>query len=260
MVAEGYQNITVERVGEGVAIVTLNRPAKLNALSFDLTSELDSALTGLEQDDEVRAIVVTGSGERAFSAGADIHEMASLPPEEVERRQEVQAEFQWHVAGCLKPTIGAINGLAYGGGALMASSFDLRVGCERTRFRFLAAAAGRVNSTWSLPMVVGMPVAKELLYTARAVEAEEALRLGLLNRLVPSERLMEEALEMGRAIAANTPRMVQGIKRLLHQGFGLPLRERLEAERTARQGPLQATPLREGFRDFLARKGRPSGA
>ena len=250
-----YEHILVDVPEEGVGRVTLNRPAKLNALSFALTTELDRALAAFEEDDAIRAVVVTGAGERAFSAGADIHEMASLSAEEAARRGPLSHAYQWRVAGCRKPTIGAINGLAFGGGALLASSLDLRVGCERTRFRFLAASYGRVNSTWTLPLVVGLPMAKELLYTGREVGAEEAYRIGLLNRLVPAERLMDEALELARAIAANTPQMVQGIKELLHQGLGLSLKERQELEADARRTRLVSAPPQEGFRDFLARKG-----
>ena len=198
---------------DNVGIIQLNRPEVLNALSQQLYSEIDAAVTELEDDGSVHAIIFTGSGERAFSAGADIQEMARNaesddPPPPDPRR----ADFAWHIASCTKPTIGAMNGLAYGGGAVLASSMDIRVGCERSRFRFLAAQYGRVNSTWSLPMQVGWPMAKELLLTARVVGAEESLRIGLLNHLVPAEELMHKAIELANLIAANDPRMVQGIK------------------------------------------------
>ncbi len=251
-----YETIIVERE-EGVAVVTLNRPDVLNALSRALFRELDEAVTGLEADDSVRAIIFTGKGDRAFSAGADIHEMAKLakdpnpPPPDPKRPW-----YPWHIATCKKPTIGAINGLAYGGGAVMASSFDIRVGCERTRFRFLAASYGRVNSTWSLPMQVGWPMAKELLFTARVVEAEEAYRIGLLNHLVPSAQLMDKAMELARLIAANDPRMVQGIKELLIQDVGVQWLQMYRNEQDAQAGKLQPTPVLEGFKEFLDRKGR----
>ena len=161
-----YEYITSEHQG-AVALITLNRPEKLNALSFPLMEELDRALTGYEQDDDIKAVILTGAGERAFSAGADIHEMADLSSEELARRSDTRGRVSWHIASYTKPLIGAINGLAYGGAALLSSSLDLRIGCERTQFRFLAASYGRVNSTWSLPALVGIPKAKELLYTGR---------------------------------------------------------------------------------------------
>jgi enoyl-CoA hydratase/carnithine racemase len=250
-----YENILVETVDGGVGVITLNRPASLNALSYNLARELDEAVTAFEQDDVIRSVVITGAGEKAFSAGADIKEMVAISDDELAERQRNRAAWQWHLANLRKPTIGAINGLAYGGAAVLSSSLDLRVGCERSRFRFLAASYGRINSTWTLPVVVGWARAKELLYTARVVEADEALQMGLLNKLVPAEQLLEAAIELGRQIGANTPEMVQGIKQLLHEDIGRGWQEMYDAERNALSGDLKPTPLREGFAEFLTRKG-----
>jgi enoyl-CoA hydratase/carnithine racemase len=248
-----YEFILAERRGN-VALVTLNRPEKMNALSFPLMRELDDALTRYEADEEIKAVVLTGAGDRAFSAGADIHEMAGLSAEDLAERGEFRGRATWHIATLAKPLIGAINGLAYGGAALLSSTLDLRIGCERTQFRFLAASYGRVNSTWSLPAVVGLPKAKELLYTGRVVPAEEALSIGLLNQIVPADRLVEAAIELGEMIAKNDTRMVQGIKRLLHEGIGMGWRERYDLEEAARGSWLLAAHPREGFKEFLDRK------
>ena len=250
-----YEFIIAERL-DGVGFITLNRPDKLNALSFGLVSELDDALTGWEEDDEIKAVIITGAGERAFSAGADIHEMADMSAEALAQRQARRGEISWHIANYAKPLIGAVNGLAYGGAALLSSSLDLRVGCEKSQFRFLAASYGRVNSSWSLPMLVGWPKAKELLYTGRVVHAEEAERIGLLNMIVPSAKLRESAIELAQAIAKNDARMVQGLKRLLHEGAGMSLKERYDFEDDARATWLLAGHPRDGFKDFLARKGK----
>src|SRR5213075_42862 len=163
-----YDFILTERL-DGCALITLNRPEKLNALSFGLMSELGHALTEYEADDAIKAAILTGAGDRAFSAGADIHEMAGLSSEELAERSDIRGRISWHIANYSKPLIGAINGLAYGGAALLSSSLDLRIGCEKTQFRFLAASYGRVTSTWSLPALVGVPKAKELLYTGGPV-------------------------------------------------------------------------------------------
>ena len=248
-----YEFILSERL-DGAAIVTLNRPDKLNALSFDLMQEVDHALSQFEADDAVKAVIITGAGERAFSAGADIHEMADMPAEELAARQARRGEISWHIADYSKPLIGAINGLAYGGAALLSSSLDIRIGCEKTQFRFLAASYGRVNSTWSLPLLVGWPKAKELLYTGRVVAAEEAERIGLLNQIVPAAKLREVAIELAQMIAKNDPRMVQGIKRLVHEGMGLDWQGRYDLEDDARATYLSAGHPRDGFKDFLARK------
>ena len=251
-----YEHLLLD-IRDHVGIIKLNRPEVLNAMNRRLFNEIDTAVGQLESDDDVRAIVLTGAGDRAFSAGADIHEMAeqarmdSPPPPDPRR-----SEYSWHIAATRKPTIGALNGLAFGGGAVLASSLDIRVGCERTRFRFLAVQYGRVNSTWSLPRQVGWPVAKELLFTARVVGAEEAARIGLLNHLVPSEKLMDKALELAGMIAENDPRMVQGVKELLIRDIGEDWRSHYQNELDAQAGKLAPTPVLEGFKPFLDRKGR----
>src|SRR5262249_23687389 len=219
-----------------------------------LMQEVDDALNEYEADDAIKAVILTGAGERAFSAGADIHEMAGVSSGELAGRSDTRGRVSWHIAHYSNPLVGAINSLAYGGAALLSSSLDLRIGCEKTQFRFLAASYGRVNSTWSLPALVGIPKAKELLYTGRVVAAGEAERIGLLNQVVPAAKVVEAAGEMARSIAKTDPRMVQGIKRLLHEGMGLDWQGRYDLEDEARATYLAAGYPREGFKDFLARK------
>src|SRR5205814_5177081 len=138
-----YEFILTERL-DGCAIITLNRPEKLNALSFPLMTEVEAALCEYEADEAIKAVILTGAGERAFSAGADIHGMAGLSSEELAVRGETRGRISWHIANYSKPLIGAINGLAYGGAALLSSSLDLRIGCETTQLRLLVASSGRV--------------------------------------------------------------------------------------------------------------------
>jgi len=249
-----YQNLLTERIDK-VALITLNRPEKLNALSYELACEIDEELKNIETDDEVSVVILTGAGPRAFSAGGDIHQMVKSTPEELAARSEIRGRATWHLATFSKPIIGAINGLAYGAGAQLTSMLDIRIGCEHAEFQFLAAKYGRANSTWSLPLVVGMPKAKELLYTGRLVKAEEAERIGLLNQIVPCAALRETSIAMAQLISKNDTRMVQGIKRLLHEDIGMDWRGRYDNEQTARKTYLKANSPREGFKDFLARKG-----
>src|SRR5919109_1180767 len=244
-----YRNILTERVDK-IALITLNRPEKLNALNYELACELDEELTKIETDDDVSVVILTGAGPRAFSAGGDIHQMVRSTPEELAARSEFRSQATWHIATFTKPIIGAINGLAYGAGAQLISMLDIRIGCEHAEFQFLAARYGRANSTWSLPLVVGLPKAKELLYTGRSVQAEEAERIGLLNQLVPCAELRDRAIQMAQLIAQNNSRMVQGIKRLVHEDIGLDWRSRYDNEKNARGSYLKATDPREGFRDF----------
>ena len=244
--------IVVERAG-AIATLTLNRPDVLNAMSRAMNAEFAHAIRELDSDENIRVVVVTGAGAKAFSAGADIHEQvatADRSPDELARMQVAPQASGWELAACAKPTIGAINGLAFGGAALMASSLDIRIGCEHTKFRFMATVYA-VNSTWTLPLVVGLPKAKELFFTSRVIEAEEALEIGLLNKLVASEKLMEEALAMARSIASNDPVKVQGVKKLLHQQVGMGYIERWNNEREASKTWLRPKPPREAHRDFL---------
>ena len=249
-----YQNILTERIDK-IAVITMDRPEKLNALSYELACELDEELTRIEKDDDVRAVILTGAGPRAFSAGGDIMQMVKSTPKEMAARTEVRREANWHLATFTKPIIGAINGLAYGAGAQLTTMLDIRIGCEHAEIQFLAAKYGRANSTWSLPLVVGMPKAKELLYTGRPVKAEEAERIGLLNQVVPCAELRDASIAMAKQISENDPRMVQGIKRLLNDDVGLGWRERFDAEQNARKNKLKANSPREGFKAFLERKG-----
>src|SRR5947208_9675190 len=213
-----YEYILVEKE-HGVAILTLNRPDKLNAMNRQLSTELHDAVKQMEADEAIGCIVITGAGDRAFSAGGDIHEQREndriYTQEELDARGTIRSRGSYEISACAKPTIGMMNGLAYGGAAVLASSLDMRIGCEHCRFRFLAAAYGRINSTWTLPNQVGWPIAKELLFSGRVVEAEEAQRIGLLNHLVPCDQLREKTMWLGTIIAKNRRESVMGIKRLL---------------------------------------------
>jgi 2-(1,2-epoxy-1,2-dihydrophenyl)acetyl-CoA isomerase len=250
------QAIKTDQV-DRVAIVTLNRPEVLNALNLQLVTELDEAISEMERDDGVGAIIITGAGERAFSAGADIHENRELSNDDNrEAITEKRSEYTWHLATCAKPVIGAINGLCYGGGTVMATSLDFLVGCERSSFRFLAVNYGQMNATWSLPTMVGIPRAKELLYSGREVFADEAYHMGLINHLVPSEQLMDKAVEIAAGIAKNRVKGVANIKQMLFEHSGLSMEEQYRNEIGARSGRFKGLSVEEGFKEFLDRKGR----
>lgn len=249
-----YETLLLEQ-REGIAIVTLNRPDRLNAVNIAMTAELKACLAALQADDAVKVAVITGAGDRAFSAGADIFELRSLSPEAHRARQESFNDLAWQVASFPKPLIGAINGLAHGGSALITTILDIRLGCPRTEFRFAAIAVGRANSTWTLPLVVGLPRAMELLLTGRAVGAEEALQIGLLNQLVPADDLMEATLEMAKLIAGHKPDLVREVKSLLRRNIGEGWEQRFRNEMEVFGSAEGFAPPEEGFRRFLERKG-----
>lgn len=255
-----YECVLLEKEG-GVAIVTLNRPDKLNAMNRRLTSELHDAVTRMVADDEVGCIVITGAGDRAFSAGGDIHEQREndrrYTEAQLDAQRAVTSRRSYEVAACPKPTIGMMNGLAYGGAAVLASSLDMRVGCEHSEFRFLAAAYGRINSTWTLPNQVGWPIAKELLFSARVVKAEEAHRIGLLNHLVPCRELRTKTLELATMIAGNRRESVMGVKRLLLAQKARNLEEQWQLELDYTTNVQRGAKANEAFSEFIARKGAP---
>ena len=267
MVATTYSCIEVKTVARStimgrnevethIGVITLNRPEVLNALNLQLVRELDQAITDYEADDSVGAVIITGAGERAFSAGADIHENRELSAEDREAGQSERAEYTWHMHTSSKPVIGAVNGLCYGGGTVLATSLDFLVGCEKTSFRFLAVNYGQMNATWSLPQLVGINRAKELLLSGREVFAEEAYHIGLINHLVPSEELMERTLDIAAGIARNRVQGLANIKQLLLEHSGLPVGEQYRNEVEGRGDRFKGLSVEEGFSDFLARKGR----
>ncbi len=254
------QVVLVEKT-EGVAILTLNRPEQLNAMNAQLGAELREAVARMTDDDEIGCLVITGAGKRAFSAGGDIHEQREddrrYSQAELDARNAVRARGSYEIGACRKPTIGMINGLAYGGAAVLASSLDMRVGCEHSSFRFLAAAYGRINSTWTLPNQVGWPIAKELLFSARTVEAEEAHRIGLLNHLVPCAQLREKTLWLAKMIAKNKRESVMGVKALLLRDMGCDLEGQWANERDYTTNVVRGAKAEAAFPEFIARHGRP---
>ena len=235
----GEQEVLLDIKGS-VAILTLNRPKVLNALSRSLQLTLEKYILQLENDDKVNCIIITGTGE-----------MNNPPPDHPSSKW-----YTWRLMNCAKPLVGAINGLAFGGAALMASSFDIRIGTNNTSFKFLAATYGRLNSSWTLPAQIGWPKAKELLFTGRQVMAEEAYEIGLLNHLVTTDKLMDKTLEIAEMISNNDPRMVQGLKKLVSENIGHTLKEQYNHEMRAVQDWLKPISVQDSFKTFLDKKGR----
>jgi enoyl-CoA hydratase len=241
---------------DGVGIITLNRPAKLNAMNHALTQDIHTALAEFEEADDVSVVIVTGAGERAFCAGADINEEAALSKENTITREDFKKwhggiDNPWHIANFKKPTICALNGLAYGGGAYLAAAFDIRIGCERSAFRFLAVKAGLVGGTWTLPFIVGFPMAKELLFTGRVVKAEEAYRIGLLNHLVPAAEVLPTSIDMAKEIAGNYQSAVRGLKNILNHNIGQGLSEMLNYDKETTARTVTMPNPKDSFAAFL---------
>jgi len=220
------------------AIITLNRPDKLNALSAELRDSLTEALKEVHQDDTVRVVILTGAG-RGFCSGADL--TGPAPADAVPSQNQQLDEFGWvgrqamSVYRLDKPVIGAINGVAAGAGMSLALSCDLRVGSENARFksvfieRNLSPDSGL---SFFLPRIVGQSRAADLIYTSRPVDAEEAHRIGLLDRVVPHAKLLDSALEIAAQMAQWPPLALRSSKRVLQHSLEHDLEDALRYEMT----------------------------
>ncbi len=208
-----YSTLILER-REHIATIRLNRLDKHNAINGEMSAELITCLDVLEIDHDVRVIILTGAGEKAFCAGADMAEAVAAP---IDGRgtNDGAARAAFRLLRTRKPVIGAINGYAYGGGAVLAINCDIRICSENARFRFVGASYGLVVGASQLPRIVGAPVAKELIFTARTVDAPEALRIGLANHVVPLVDLERTVTEMAGAIAENSPTSVIASKEVI---------------------------------------------
>ena len=215
---------------DGVLWLTLSRPEVRNALDHELVLEARAHLEAARNRRDVRVVVLTGASAEAFSAGADLELMARLDAPALHGFLVDCRKLFRAVAEMAQPTIAALNGHTHGGGAEIACACDLRVGCERTTFRFPGVSYGMAVGTWHLPLLVGLPKAKELLLTAATVSAPEALAIGLLNRLVPAERLHEETQSLAHDIARHPDDAVRATKSLLDRSIGPPMLQRFYRE------------------------------
>lgn len=248
------QLLLLERPAEGVALIRLNRPEARNAINLAMQAALDVLLTALEADDAVHAIVLTGVGDKAFSAGYDVREMQDFDRERILLAQLRREPWIWHIANFSKPLLGAINGAAHGAGAIIAAALDIRVGGPGTEFRFTAASYNGANNTWQLPRVVGLAKAKEFLLTARRIGADEALQAGLLNHVVADEVVLDKTLQIAKEIAANPPAGVRHTKALIHDNLGRSYAEAYRAENAVMMNELAPQPPGQLFDKFLNKR------
>jgi enoyl-CoA hydratase/carnithine racemase len=256
MSEETLSGLTVEQSG-AVAIVTVNRPKVLNALSLGTLDELATTMRRLQQDDTVRCVVITGAGEKAFIAGADINELAALTPTGGrEHGRKGQAVFDL-IEQLGKPVIAAINGYALGGGCELAMACTIRIAADTARLGQPEINLGIIpgyGGTQRLARLIGVGRALELLLTGDPVTATEAHRLGLVNRVVPRAELMTEARRLAETIAAKAPVAVRYILEAVRTGVQLPLGEAQALEATLFGLVASTEDMREGTRAFLEKR------
>jgi 2-(1,2-epoxy-1,2-dihydrophenyl)acetyl-CoA isomerase len=252
------KSLLVER-RERVALLTMNRPSNLNALNKDLQDSIISACEELRNDDSVWAVVLTGAG-RGFSSGADLR--GTRPEGTVEQsRQERIDVYSWvgRLATAIyrtvdKPIIAAVNGVAAGAGMSISLACDMRIGTPNTRFKVVFLERSLCTDTgmsFFLPRIVGYSRACDLIFTSRYVEAEEAYRIGLLDRLVPADKLIDEAVALANQIATLPPVAMQVARRVLQQSMESYFEEQLRNESfgliMARRAPHDMQEQRDSF-------------
>lgn len=254
--ADAYEYLRIER-DAGLATVVVQRPDKLNALNAETVTELDRAFRTLADDDEVRAVILTGAGEKAFVAGADIAELAKMGPiDGIDVSRKGQDTFRF-IERMRKPVLAAVNGYALGGGLELALACHLRLASENARFGLPEVKLGIIpgyGGTVRLPRLIGRGRALEMMLTGEMIDAEEASRIGLVNRVVAQAELMGEAEALLRKIMANGPIAVALALESVDHGLDTGIAEAQTLESNL-FGLLAATEdMREGMQAFLEKR------
>jgi enoyl-CoA hydratase/carnithine racemase len=230
-------------VDQGVAVLTLNRPDQRNALNVRLVDELNAALAQIANAGQARALILTATGEQAFSAGVDLKERRGMSAEQRWAHNRALNDVCEQLAHSQTPTIAALNGLALGGGFELALACDFRIAAEHAQVGLPEVSLGIVpgaGGTQRLPRLIGPTRAKELILTARRAAAAEALAIGLLNQVTPPERLLAAAHDLARQIARNSPLAVAYAKAAIDHGLEMSLEQGLRYETAAIRATLAA--------------------
>jgi enoyl-CoA hydratase len=245
---------------DGIARITVNRPDKLNALNAIVIAELGDAVTRIETDSAVRGAILTGSGAKAFVAGADIAELSDQGAAGGRARALVGQQVFRRLERCGKPVIAAVNGFALGGGCELAMACHLRIASDQAKFgqpEVKLGIAPGYGGTVRLPRLVGKGRALELLLSGDMIDAKEALRIGLVNRVVPADRLLAEAEAMLRIILTNGPLAIRACLEAVDNGLDMTVDQALLLE-ASYFGLLSATEdMREGTQAFVEKR-KPS--
>jgi enoyl-CoA hydratase len=251
-----YKTLLYDKEG-AVGIVTLNRPAALNALNSEVYNELYDVFENIENDAEVRAVILTGSGEKAFAAGTDIVEMQSMTALECNRFVGTIRKASDRIYSLSKPTIAAISGYALGGGCELAMCCDLRLASERARFGQPEVNLGLIpgaSGTQRLPRLVGAAKAKEMIFLGDMIDAATALSIGLVNKVVPPANLMAEAREWAQKLAAKPAAALLMAKKSINTGLDTDIASGLSMEAQCVSICFSTEDQKEGMKAFLEKR------
>jgi enoyl-CoA hydratase len=242
---------------DGIATISINRPKVLNALNDQVFRELKQVFEMMEDDDEVRVAVITGAGDKAFVAGADIGQMSTHTFLQARDLAYQSYKAQQVIAHFSKPTIAAVNGFAFGGGCEVAMCCDIRIASEKASFGQPEINLGIIpggGGTQRLPRLVGMGIAKELVYTGKPIDAKRAYEIGLVNKVVPHEELMNEVKKMAKAIMAKSPVTLKFAKTAMDLGIETDLETGLLIERELFAECFATEDMQEGLNAFLEKR------
>ncbi len=249
--------LVLEERRDRVALVTLNRPEVMNALNFEMLLLLKERMEKLHFDPDVRVVIVTGAGSKAFCAGADLKERAAFSQQRVREYIHTIRNLFSFIESLDKPVIAAINGIALGGGTELALACDIRIasatasmGLTETRFAIIPGAGG----TQRLPRLIGRGMAKELIFTGRTVDAHEAVEIGLVNRVCEPEALVPECMRMARMIGENGPVAVRQAKYAINHGIDTDLNTGLAVESSAYWATIPTEDRLEGLVAFREKR------
>lgn len=244
-------------VKNSIGYITINRPEALNALSSQVLTDLNDVLDQVEQSEEIRVVIVTGAGEKAFVAGADIKEMDVMSPIQAFEYMTFANNTFTRLSDLRQPTIAVLNGYALGGGMELALSTDIRIGYEKTVVGFPEVGLGIIPGfagTQRMSRLIGTSRTKELIFTARTVKGQEAYELGIFNRLVSAEELLSSAEELAAAMIKNAPLAVEKAKHVIQIGSELPLKNAIRLETEAEALLFSTEDKVEGMRAFVEKR------
>jgi enoyl-CoA hydratase len=254
-----YQDIIVEKL-ENVGRITVNRPDRMNAVSRRTLEEMETALKEFKKDEAIRVVILTGAGDKAFSAGADLKDgvfSTETDPVRGAKLARMGQDFTEMLEKYEKPVIAAVNGLALGGGCEIALACDLIVASENAQFGQTEINVGLIpgwGGTQRLPRLIGRNKAKELIFTGDRISATEAERIGIVNRVVPLAKLPEAALDLARKIASKSPIMLRLAKQAINRGIEMDLKSGLAEEVKAFRVCFTTQDYREGLTAFLEKR------
>ncbi len=249
-------NVLLEKKGN-IAVATINRPKALNALNSQVLEDLNELVDVVTADEEIRALVLTGAGEKAFVAGADIGEMSTLTKAEGEAFGKKGNDVFRKLETMPIPTIAAINGFALGGGCELSMSCDIRICADTAVFGQPEVGLGITpgfGGTQRLARLISPGMAKQLIYTARNIKADEALRIGLVNAIYPAEELMAAAEKMADTIAKNAPIAVRACKKAINEGLDVDMDAALVIEEKLFGSCFETADQAEGMGAFLEKR------